>query len=112
LLVRFLSASSAVAVFGFFLLWKGRLKTSPPFSSSLFFSQAKKLCNGLVWANRLLPGGGVIFCFRVLPLQQSGISLSLSLSLSCYAESQGDETLALGDGTSLPLAMKLLFQRI
>jgi hypothetical protein len=82
LLVRFLSASSAVAVFGFFLLWKGRLKTSPRFSSSLVFSQEKKQCNGLVWANRLLPGGGVIFCFRVLPLQQSGISLSLSLSLS------------------------------
>jgi len=54
----------------------------------------------------LIPGEGVIFCFRVLPLQKSGISLS------CYAESQGDETLAVGDGTSLPLAMKLLFQRM
>jgi hypothetical protein len=64
-------------VFGFFLLWKGRLKTSPRFSSSLVFSQAKKECKGLVCANRLLPGGGVIFCFRVLPLQKSGISLFL-----------------------------------
>jgi hypothetical protein len=94
-----------VAVFGFFLLWKGRVKTSPRFSSSLF-SQAKKECKDLVWANRLLPGGGIIFCFRVLPLQKSDISLS------CYAESQGDETLAVGHGTSLPLAMKLLFQRM
>jgi hypothetical protein len=90
-------------VFGFFLLWKGRLKTSPRFSSSLFFSQAKKECKGLTVCS---PEEGVIFCFRVLPLQKSGISLS------CYAESQGDETLAGGDGTSLPLAMKLLFQRM
>jgi hypothetical protein len=78
-LFAFFLQAVAVAVFGFFLLWKGRLKTSPRFSSSLVFSQEKKQCNGLVWANRLLSGGGVIFCFRVLPLQQSGISLSLSL---------------------------------
>jgi hypothetical protein len=41
-LFAFFLQAKAVAVFGFFLLWKGRLKTSPRFSSSLVFSQAKK----------------------------------------------------------------------
>jgi hypothetical protein len=55
------------------------------------------------------PEEGLFFASDFYPCNNLAF---LSLSLSCYAESQGDETLALGDGTSLPLAMKLLFQRI
>jgi hypothetical protein len=86
-LFAFFLQAEAVARVWFLSFVEGeRLKTSPRFSSSLVFSQAKKECKGLVWANRLLPGGGVIFL-----LPSSTPAKIWHFSLSCYAESQGDE---------------------
>ncbi len=86
-------------VFGFFLLWKGR-DWKPLLVFLLLWSSPRQRKNVKAWSGLTVCSleEGLFFCFRVLPLQKSGISLFLVMQKA----KEMRETLAVGDGTFSP----------